>query len=127
MADDKEKSLSERMSDVESKLDYLIYARKQQHEPELSETEFKNFYSGVEKYFKKLEALGGRITINTRFENVLKHKILYPDYESGYWYPIGKTDKDIPIDFRGMRYDFVIETLDAGNFPPADKVFKEVL
>lgn len=122
-----EKSLSERMQDLEDKIDYLVYQGRPQQEPSLSETEFKNFYSGVENYFKKLDVLGGRITVNTRFENVLKHKVLYPDYDSGYWFPIGKTTKDVPIDFRGMRYDYCIETLDVGNFPPVDSVAKGVM
>lgn len=121
-----EKSLSERMADLEDKIDYLIYSEKPQHEPALSETEFRKFYSGVERYLKRMDVLGGRITINERFENVLKHKALYPDYDSGYWFPIGKATKDIPIDFRKMRHDFCIETLDAGNFPPTDRIEKEV-
>lgn len=127
MTDKNEKSLSERMADLEDKLDYLIYAEKPKQEPPLSESEFKTFYRGVENYFQKLGVLGGRITINPRFENILKHKVLYPDYDLDCWYPIGKTTKDIPIDFREMRYDFCIETINAGNFPPVDNVAKEVI
>ena len=122
-----EKSLSERMADLEDKIDYLIYADKPKYEPSLSEVEFKDFYSRIEKYFSKLGVLGGRLTMNTRFENVLKHKVLYPDYEYGCWYPIGETNKAVPIEFRDMRYDFCIEMIDAGNFPPKDNLTQEVL
>lgn len=127
MKDKNEKSLSERMADLEDKIDYLIYADKPKKEPSLSESEFRDFYKEVENNLEKLGVLGGRITMNSRFENILKHKVLYPDYDNYYWYPIGKTTKDIPIDFREMRYDFCIETIDAGNFPPVDKVAKEVM
>lgn len=112
-----EKTLSERMKDLENKIDYLVYQGKPQHEPPLSENQFMTFYSRVEKEIETVGASFGMITMNTRFENVLKHKVLYPDYEHGVWYPIGKGTNDIPVDFRHMGYDFTIEMLDAGNFP----------
>lgn len=120
MTEKQEKSLSERMADLEDKIDYIIYSGKPQYEPELSEREFTTFYSRVEKSFSDMGLLGGAITINPRFANILKHKVLYPDYESGYWYPIGKTTKDIPVDFRNMKYDFALEMFDAGNFHPVE-------
>ena len=115
-----EKSLAERMTDLENKIDYLIYSKKQKYEPVLSESAFNNFYNGFEKEIKELGALGGRITMNTRFENILKHKVLYPDYERGYWFPIGKTSNNVPVDFAETNHDFVIEILDAGNFPTSE-------
>ena len=112
-----EKSLSERMADLENKIDYLVYQKKPQCEPGLSENQFMAFYSRVEKEIENVGASFGIITMNSRFENILKHKVLYPDYERGVWYPIGKSSKDIPVDFRNMGYDFAVEMLDAGNFP----------
>lgn len=115
-----ERSLSERMADLENKIDYLIYAGKPTYEPELSEAQFKTFYKNFKNEIEQLGALGGRITMNTRFENILKHKVLYPDDERGYWYPIGEPVNNIPVDFMNMRNDYVIEIMDAGNFPSTD-------
>lgn len=111
-----EKSFKERLADLENKIDYLIYSEKTQLEPELSESEFKSFYSMVENEIKNIGGLGGRITMNSRFADILKHKVLYPDYDTGYWYPTGRTTKDLPVDFRQIKYDYAVEMLDAGNF-----------
>ena len=116
-----EKFLSERMADLEDKIDYIIYSGKPKYEPELSEATFNNFYTRFENQVKEMGALAGRITMNTRFENILKHKVLYPDHEIGYWFPIGKASYNIPVDFMEMKNDYVVEILDAGNFPSTEK------
>ena len=68
MTDKQEKSLSERMANLEDKLDYLIYADKPRHEPNLSEADFKTFYSRVEREFEQIGVMGGAITYDEALE-----------------------------------------------------------
>ena len=60
-------------------------------------------------YFKVLRSK------NEDFEDDLKHKILYPDYNNAFWYVIGEPE-DIPIGFSKMKCDFYIDCAIFGDF-----------
>ena len=113
------RSITERLSDIENKLDFLYYNQKP--EVSLSHSDFITFYKRVQNEAKNQGWAGCIIMLNERFAESLKNKVLYPDYDSGYWYPIGM-EEDMPIEFRDMQYDFLLESFIRGNFKPKTKM-----
>ena len=113
------RSITERLSDIENKLDFLYYNQKP--EVSLSHSDFITFYKRVQNEAKNQDWAGCIITLNERFAKSLKNKVLYPDYDSGYWYPIGM-EEDMPIEFRDMQYDFLLESFIRGNFKPKTEI-----
>lgn len=111
-----EKSIAERLDDIEFKMDFLIH--KENHQVKLSHPDFMEFYRRIKQKADEDGWIGYCIWLDETFAKVLQHKVLYPDYDTGYWYPIGKTDKDAPIAFRKMPYDYTIECYMAGDFRP---------
>ena len=121
-----ERSIAERLSDIESKMDFLI-KKESNFVEELSHTDFMIFYQRIKDEADKENWVGYCIWLDEKFAKSLQHKVLYPDYDTGYWYPIGKTDKDAPIAFRKISYDYAIECYMAGDFRPKKRSDKNEL
>lgn len=110
-----DRSIKERLSDIENKLDFLYYNQKP--EIHLNHSDLIALYKRVQSEAKEQGWISCIIILNERFASSLKNNVLYPDYDSGFWYPIGMSE-DIPIDFREMRYDYALDTVIAGDFNP---------
>ena len=109
-----DKSIADRLSDLESKMDFLIH--RESPRIELTQPDFMSFYNRIEKMLPDDCIIPYCLWIDEKYENCLKHKVLYPDDDSGFWYPIRKTTKDLPIAFKSLPYDFLIDCYLGGDF-----------
>lgn len=109
------KAIEERLNKLETMIEALIKQDVQKPQKSITQQDFKTFYNRVQTEFQKDDITPCCIWMNEQFANDLKHNVLYPNYETGYWYVIGEPEI-IPVGFSKMKYDFYIDCAVFGDF-----------
>lgn len=108
------KEINTKLSTLENQLNRLIIGKSGNFT--VTHPEFMRFYNKIKSEAEKSGWLGYEILLSLRCANSLQHEVLYPDYETGYWYPVGHTTNDIPISFCDIPTDFVVKSYMHGCF-----------
>ena len=111
-----DKSISERLTDLENKIDRLVNQEKPTKY--ISQTDLLTFHNRIRKILPEDGIVPYRIVISEKFSDCMQHKMLYPDYNTGVWRLLGHTSEDsTPFIFEDIPKDFLVECLIGGNFP----------
>lgn len=109
------KNLEKRLQAIEEKLTELLTQRTNTGKV-LSQVEFMNFYNNIKYTIPQQHGvIPTVIWFDEKFAEQFKHKMLYTNYDTGYWFVIGDNES-IPVGFKKLDCDYNVDFRAVGNF-----------
>lgn len=107
--------LEKRLQAIEEKLAQLLTQETNKCKV-ISQTEFMNFYNNIKYTIPQQHGvIPTAIWFDEKFAEQFKHKLLYPDYDNGYWFVIGDNEA-IPVGFKKLDTDYYVDFRAVGKF-----------